>query len=298
MPVDINRGTAGVVLPKSVSGEIVQTAIAQSAVMQVTPRTDLPGEGKTTPMILTDPVASWVLETDIKPISRPTVGFKNMSPYTIAVIVPFSNQFRRDANGLYNALVRRLPGALARRFDETVTGITAVPGTGFDTLGDAASLTLPANPTFAQVLAVVTAVSGAGGKLTDWLVSQQLYASLLGSVNANGQQFFTLGQGPAATLAPSIFGAAVVDTIHGFKSSTTVGDDLGIAGDFKNAAAYGIVESVTVSISDQASITDGGTVINLWERNMFAVRAEMEVGFAVTDKAKFRRLTDAVVDTP
>ena len=48
-----------------------------------------------------------------------------------------------------------------------------------------------------------------------------------------------------------------------------------------------------MSVSDQATINDGGTQLNLWQRNMFAIRAEIEVGFRVRDLAHFVKLTDA-----
>ena len=50
------------------------------------------------------------------------------------------------------------------------------------------------------------------------------------------------------------------------------------------------MENIDLSISDQASINDGGTVLHLWQRNMFAVRAEFEVGFRVRDVNHFTRL--------
>ena len=48
-----------------------------------------------------------------------------------------------------------------------------------------------------------------------------------------------------------------------------------------------------ISVADQATLTDGDTQINLWQRNMFAVRAEIEFGFRVRDIAHFAKLTDA-----
>ena len=53
---------------------------------------------------------------------------------------------------------------------------------------------------------------------------------------------------------------------------------------------YGTVEGVQISISDQATLTDGSTTINLWQQNMFAVRAEIEIGFRC-DKSVFNKLT-------
>lgn len=66
---------------------------------------------------------------------------------------------------------------------------------------------------------------------------------------------------------------------------------LGFAGDW-TSAHVGVVEDIQIDISDQATLTDGGTTINLWQRNMFAVRAEFEVGFRVRNIAHFAKLTD------
>ena len=55
---------------------------------------------------------------------------------------------------------------------------------------------------------------------------------------------------------------------------------------------YGIVDGINIAISDQATINDGTNQINLWQRNMFAVRVEAEVGFVVASASAFLKLTD------
>src|SRR3954471_21095623 len=114
--VDINRTTAGVNLPPAVAAEIWAKTQDQSAAMQLATQIPLPGSGVSVNTITGDPVAEWVDETEAKTVSRPTLGQKVMTPYKLAVIVPFSNEFRRDLPGLYQAIVSRLPGALAKRF--------------------------------------------------------------------------------------------------------------------------------------------------------------------------------------
>ena len=64
---------------------------------------------------------------------------------------------------------------------------------------------------------------------------------------------------------------------------------VGFAGDWTQAV-YGTVEGVQIAISDQATLTDGESTINLFEQNMFAVRAEIEVGFRC-DTSVFNKLT-------
>lgn len=68
-------------------------------------------------------------------------------------------------------------------------------------------------------------------------------------------------------------------------------DVVGFAGDWTQAV-YGTVEGVQIAISDQATLTDGSNTINLFQQNMFAVRAEIEVGFRC-DTTVFNKLTKA-----
>ena len=63
-----------------------------------------------------------------------------------------------------------------------------------------------------------------------------------------------------------------------------------VGGEF-SSAAWGSVEGLQTSISDQASITIDGKQVNLWEHNMFAVRIEIEVGFRIRDINRFVLLT-------
>ena len=50
------------------------------------------------------------------------------------------------------------------------------------------------------------------------------------------------------------------------------------------------MEGVKIDISNQATLTISGTAVNLWEHNMFAVKAEIEVGF-IADTNVFNRIT-------
>lgn len=293
---DLKRSTSGVVLPAQVSAEIWSTTQEASAVMAVSRQIALPGSGITIPIITGDSVASWVAESAEKPVSHATVGSKNMTPYKLAVIETFSMEFRRDLPALYGELVRRLPNALAKQFDSTVLAGTS-PGSGFDVLSGAPALTVDGTNTYADLAAVFTAVAAAGGSLSDWVASPAFEGLMLSQVATDGRPLFI----PDATTqgrVGSIFGRPVYSTRGALKTSTTVGDDTAVAGDFANSAIYGTVEGVQIDISDQATVNDGGTQVNLWQRNMFAVRAEIEVGFIARNVNHFVRITDGVVDTP
>ena len=70
------------------------------------------------------------------------------------------------------------------------------------------------------------------------------------------------------------------------------GTTVGIAGDWSQAV-WGSVEGIKIKFSDQATITKGDSQINLWQRNMFAVLVEAELGFRVADVNRFAKLTQA-----
>lgn len=294
--VDISRTTSGVNLPAQVASEVWSSAQEQSAVMAVSRQIALPGSGISIPIVTGDAQASWVAETAKKPVSRATLGQKVMTPYKLAVIEPFSDEFRRDLPGLYAELARRLPGALAKKFDETVLGGTA-PGSGFDVLSGAPSLVVDGTDTYKDLVAVFNAVANAGGNLSHWIASPGLQGALLGSVDGFGRPLFTNSANTDGEVG-QILGRPVYGTRATLVQSTTVGDDTGLAGDFAGSAIYGTVSGVQVSVSDQATLDDGGTPINLWQQNMFAIRAEIEVGFIVRNANHFVRITDGVVDTP
>ena len=85
-----------------------------------------------------------------------------------------------------------------------------------------------------------------------------------------------------------ILGARTKVTKGAFISGTP--SVVGIAGDWSQAM-YGTVEGVKIDYSQDATLDIGsGNVINLFQQNMFAVRAEIEVGFRA-DTDMFNKLT-------
>ena len=294
----ITRTTSNVALPVEVSSEIWAKTLEDSAFMQLSRHITIPGTGTTVQTITGEPQANWVAEANAKPVSDHTFGKKVITPYKLAVIEAFSDEFRRDKAALYAELVRRLPYALAAKFDATIMG-TSAPGTGFDVLGGCTKVSLiPAQgkTVYDQFLAVDTNVSTAGGIMNGIALAPQGRAKVLSAVDQTNPPLFTAGV-QSGTIQP-ILGASVV-TKNGIYVAGSAGSPgtpaiVGIAGDFTKAI-YGTVEGIQIAVSDQASLTSGNTTINLWQQNMFAVRAEVEVAFAVEGTGYFNLLTG---DTP
>ena len=162
---DINRLTNTMALPSDISAEILQKTQEESAIMRLARHIDLPGRGVTIPVITGDPTAAWVAETGVKPVSNGTPATKLMQAFKIAVIETFSNEFVRDIPALYNAMVQRLPAALAGVFDSTIIGATQAPSaTNFDTFASctAQSIANASNGTYLGLVAADADIAAHG----------------------------------------------------------------------------------------------------------------------------------------
>ena len=275
----IPTNRSNVNIPTEVSAEIIQKTQGASAVMQLARQITLPGRGLTIPVIAGDPEATWVDETNPKPVSNPTLSTKIMQAYKLAVIVPFSDEFARDSDALFDALISRLPGALALKFDQTVFGGTS-PGSNFDTLTSVTAQSISGagdSPVYSALVAADTDIATHGGIVSGFAFSAQGRGELLAATDADGRPLFVNSVADGAV--PRLLGAPVVYTKGAYKvGDATNPDVIGFVGDWSQAM-YGTVEGVNVDMSDQATLTIGGQQVNLWERNMFAIRAEIEIGF-------------------
>lgn len=271
-------------LPPEVAAEILAKTQEASAVMSLARQIALPGRGVSIPVITADPEAAWVGETAAKSVANPTLATKVMEPYKLAVIVPFSNEFRRDAAALYDELVRRLPLALAQKFDATVVGAVQAPGSNFDTFAAATAQNITNPNTYSSLVAADADIATHGGTMNGIALSPQGKSVLLGAVDGDSRPLFINNVSEGAV--PMVLGAKTVLNKGVYDGTNHV---VGIAGDWTQAM-YGTVEGVVIDYSSDATLTSGNTTINLFQQNMFAVRAEIEIGFRA-DVNCFNRLT-------
>ena len=277
-----------ITLPADMSREILAKMQTESAVMQLARQIELPGKGVEIPVITSDPSASWVSETGLKPVSNPGLSHKLMSAYKLAVIVPFSNEFRRDAAALYDELVRRLPRALAQKFDATVFGSGEAPGDNFDTFASCTAQNIGSTHTYAGLVAADADIAAHGGIMDGIALSPQGKSALLGAVDGDGRPLFINNVSEGAV--PVVLGAKTVLSKGAYVSGSP--NTVGVAGDWSQAL-YGTVEGIKIDYSADASLyVNASTTINLFQQNMFAVRAEIEIGFRA-DTDCFNKLTVA-----
>ena len=285
---ELKTGRGAIDLPTEVSSEIIQKTQESSSVMQLSRSITLPGRGITIPVIAGDPEPAWVNETEKKKVADPQLSTKKMTAYKMAVIVPFSMEFRRDNSALYNALVNRLPLKLAELFDATVFGKVEKPGENFDQLSSAAAYDISKN-TYDGLVAADTAIAVAGYASNGYVISPQGKGILLGAKDTTGRPLFINSVAEGAV--PMILGTTTMQTKGAYvaKGSSTP-EIVGAVGDWTQAVV-GNVSGIQVSVSDQATLDTSAGTINLWQQNMFAVRAEIELGFRCNTEA-FARLAN------
>ena len=294
----ISTNRTDITLPAEVAQEILQKVRTASAVMQLARRINLPGRGIQIPVITGDPSAAWVSETGAKAVSNPGLSTKLMQAYKLAVIVPFSDEFRRDAAALYDALIARLPDALAYEFDQTVIGAVDAPGENFDTFAACTAQALVpsgSDTIYGNLVKAYADIAEHGGSLNGFGLSPAGIGLLLGATTTTGVPIFTAAD---AGRLGRVLGAETVEGKGLYKAGAApVGTGagtpavVGAAGDW-NQAMWGTVEGVQIRFADQTGLTINSNQVNLWEHNMFAVRAEIEVGFRA-NTAAFNKLLGA-----
>ena len=158
-------------------------------------------------------------------------------------------EFMRDKPALYDELVRRLPGALATKFDATILSTTA-PGTGFDVLGSATKVSLiPGNnaTVYDQFLAADAAIAAGGGSMNAIGLAPQGRAKVLAAVDGDKRPLFTAGTQTGSI--DNILGATVDINkrlyVAGAAGSPGTPAIVGVAGDFEDAV-YGMVSDISI----------------------------------------------------
>lgn len=275
---DLNRQS--IALPTEISAEILSKTQEQSAVMQLARQIVLPGRGLTIPVITGDPEANWVAETGKKPVSNATLDKKIMQAYKLAVIETFSMEFIRDLPALYNELVKRLPLALAKKFDATVFGAGNAPGENFDTFKAITAQEIGTDA-YKGLVGADADIADHGGIMNGIVLAPQAKSVLLSAVDGNKRPLFINSVAEGAI--PMVLGAKTLTSKGAYVAGSP--NTVGVAGDWTKAL-YGTVEGVQIAVSDQATVGE----VNLWEQNMVAVRAEIEIGFRA-DTSVFNKLT-------
>ncbi|MGZ0151880.1 phage major capsid protein [Kribbella sp. WER1] len=294
MALDISKANSPAGLfPRQLSSDIFAKAGESSVIMRSAPRINLPTNGLSIPVFTGSLDAEWVDETGVKPVKTVGPGIKTMDPKKIAVIVPFSQEFVRDLPAYYNTVRDKMADAFGRAFDLAALGVNAPAGfgklIGNTNAADNAPVVTFA-PTVEGVTGVLQTIVDNGYDLTSWVLAKTQEPGLLAATDNNDRPLLQTSLMNDRSV-PALLGRPIDYTRH--LAGATVSDGTnpvpvkGVAGEWSQAA-YGVAVDINYSVSDQATLElANGDTINLWQRNMVAVRAEAEFGFVVGDPKAF-----------
>lgn len=294
----IDRNSLSGLIPEETAREIMQGAIAESAVLKMGRR--LPNMGsKVLSMNVLDalPTAYFVnsevtgetaAQEAFKQTTKMAWANKKIYAEEIAVIVPIPEAVLDDANyDIWAEVKPRLNEAFGKKIDEAVLFDVGKPSTwrsGIVPSATAAGNTVAAT---ADVFADIMGENGLIAKVEEdgyipngVMGAVKLRAKLRGLVDKNGQPIFKTDMQGATRYA--IDG---MDTWFPNNGAFDPSQALAIAGDFSQLV-YAIRQDITFKIFTEGVIQNpatGAIEYNLMQNDMVALRAVMRLGWEVAN---------------
>lgn len=226
------------------------------------------------------PKLSWTAEKAIKDTSTATFDQISLTPYAVTCIVPITNQLEEDAE-VASPISTHVTQLMAQSLNEELERVFAVgTGTAQPTGIDSYSATVhrivatPANVLTSD--SMIDAMSRLGAKYSKnavWLMNSQAWRVAMQLKDSQNRYLFIpdpTGKTPGTILGHPVLRCDALPNGHIW------------FGDLKGYW-IGYRGGISVAKSTEASLTYGSSTINLFERNMFAIRVERRVDAELAD---------------
>lgn len=273
----------GSLFPEELIPGFIQKTTGASALAKLCGATPIPFNGQKEFTFTLDKEVDIVAENGAKGTGGLTVEPITIVPLKIEYGARVSDEFLYASEDAQMDVLSAFADGFAKKVAKGLDlmafhGINPRTGTASGVIGTDA---------YAGLVAADADIAEHNGILNGWVLSPKGKALLLNAVDGNKRPLFINNVAEGAV--PMILGSRTLQSKGAYLSGTP--DVVGFAGDWTQAM-YGTVEGVQIAIADQATLQDGEDTINLFQQNMFAVRAEIEVGFRC-DTTVFNKLTKA-----
>jgi len=285
-------------VPKQTAVEMIGEVVQQSAVMQQAEFEEMNTLEKEITYLAEGPGAYWVDEGERIQTSKPTWVKATIRAKKLAVILPVTKEFLRyNVPTFFNMMRPKIAEAFYTKFDQAALFGTNSPyATGQNILAAAttAGNTVPLDdvaPLYGQLNDLLGLVEDNELDPDGLVTVRSLKSKFRGELDSAGRPIFVKGDGTA----PDDILGLPISYVNGksFDKSKAVA----MTGDW-NMARFGIPQDMEYDISTQATIStvvdENDVPINLWERDMVALRVTMYVGFMVLKDEAFAVLTPDV----
>lgn len=293
----IDRSKLSGLIPEPVTREIIQGAVAESAVLRMARR--LPNmTSKTQTLNVLDalPTAYFVNGEATSSAAADTAAFKQTTSMAwdkkklyaeeIAVIVPIPEAVLDDSDyDIWGEVRPRLQEAFGKVIDAAILYGTNKPTSWRDGLVPSAetagAVVAATSDIFADIMAengVIAKVEESGYIPNGVMAAIQLRSKLRGLVDANGQPIFKTDMQGSTRYA--LDGMDMYFPVNG---AFDPGESLAIVGDWSQLV-YAIRQDMTFKIFDSGVIQDPSSksiLYNLMQNDMVALRAVMRLGWEI-----------------
>ncbi|WP_462420004.1 phage major capsid protein [Salinicoccus sp. Marseille-QA3877] len=281
------------VIPQEAGNLILKDVTQGSAVMQLAKGEQMTKPKKTFTYLADGIGAYWVSETERIQTSKAQYLQAEMEAKKLGVIIPLSKEFLRyTASDFFNEVKPLIAEAFYKKFDAAAlfgietpygaSGTSIMQGatTEGNTIADTGNL-------YEDVNGVLSLIEENEHDPNGILTTRSFRGKMRGALDTNGQPLFD-GQN-------ELLGQPIAYTEGGAFDKTQA---QALFGDW-DYARYGILQGIEYAISEDATLTTlsaddaSGQPVSLFERDMFALRATMHVGFMNVKPDAFGALTPA-----
>lgn len=285
-------------IPTQYASEMIGEVVQNSAVMQLAQLEDMSLPKKEITYLAEGPGAYWVAEGERIQTSKATWLTAEMEAKKLGVIIPVSKEFLRySVSDFFNMIRPKIAEAFYKKFDQAALFGTQSPyaaGHSILAAATAAGNTVAhddAEALYGQLNGLIGLVEDNEIDPDGIATVRSLKQVFRGELDSTGRPIYVKGDG---TAPDDILGLPIA-YVNGSSFDKTKA--VAMTGDW-DYARFGILQDIQYSISEEATLTtvvdEGGEPLNLWERDMFALRATMHVAFMVLKDEAFAVLTPDV----
>jgi HK97 family phage major capsid protein len=285
-------------IPQEQATLVLKEFMQQAAITKLAKYEPMTKPEKKFTYLASGPGAYWVDEGEPIQTSKATWLTATLRAKKLGVIIPVSKEFLNyTVSEFFNQMRPAIAEAFAIKFDQAALfGVDSPFGTDMsvferaDNAGHKVELNSLGN-LYDELNAVLALLEDADKDANGFTTTRKFKQKLRGAKDTTGQPIFNDAKAGATSDALGL-PIGYVDS----KSWDYTKAEL-LAADW-NYTRYGILQGIEYKISEEATLTtiqdENGKPINLFERDMFALRATMHVAFMTLADDAFAALTPDV----
>ncbi|MBV2197732.1 phage major capsid protein [Bacillus velezensis] len=276
---------------------VLKEFMTQSAVTKLAKYEEMTKPEKEFTYLASGPGAYWVGEGDRIQTSKAQWLTAKMTSKKLGVIIPVSKEFLRySVTDFFTQMRPAIAEAFAIKFDQVALfGVDSPFGKGVSVFekikesGNAIALNSLGN-LYDELSGVMALVEDADKDVNGFTTTRRFRQKLRGTKDGNGLPIFNDATGGATQQALGLPIGYVDSKSWDYEKAALLAADW-------NYTRYGIPQGMEYKISEDATLTTivdaDGNPINLYERDMVALRVTQQVGFMTLTDDAFAAITPA-----